>query len=76
MESAAKILEFASFIILVVGIGLILEAASPSRNWIYKFLEMMDKIFKRGVQQTHTILIRIFLITALVLGIAAFVVTF
>lgn len=76
MESAAKILEFASFIILVVGIGLILEAASPSRNWIYTFLEMLDKIFKRGVQQTHTLLIRIFLITALVLGIAAFVITF
>ncbi len=75
MESTAKILEFASFIILVVGIGLILEAATPRRNWVYKSLEMMDKIFKRGVQRTHIILTRIILTIALVLGVAAFVIT-
>ncbi len=75
MESTAKILEFASFIILVVVIGLILASASPRRDWIYKSLEMMDKIFKKGVQRTHTILTRIFLAIALVLGVVAFVIT-
>ena len=76
MKIAAIIFDFSSFIILVIGVSLVLMQVSAIRDWRYKLLEWGSKLFKGNIQKAHTNFTTTLLITALILGIAARIITY